>query len=166
MRCPGTRAFEFEIRPFHRDHADLHVDRELTDGRDGLTLGSIAYGNPLFDLFHDLKVDRTFVRLRDDEPNKIDTPARYRGPRHVRARSRVEFLGDGNGADVFMPLSAAVPSPSYPETVTAISWPPPRSIKERRKTVIRRAILRAGYRFQTELTIKHVQISLCRADNA
>jgi len=33
--------------------------------------------------------------------NKIDTPAGYRGPRHVRVRRRIEFLGDGYAADVF-----------------------------------------------------------------
>jgi hypothetical protein len=68
--------------------------------------------------------------------NKIYTPAFYCALRHIRLRGCLELLRDVMPPTSFMPHKAAAPSPSKPETMTAISLPFQWCVRERGKTVI------------------------------
>jgi hypothetical protein len=67
LRHDDAFAFQFQVCPLDRDYADLKIDSKLTNGRNSLACGPVSDSNPLYDLLHDLEVDRALVRLRDGE---------------------------------------------------------------------------------------------------
>lgn len=52
------------------------------------------------------------------------TAAGDRALRHSWLLRCVELLGDGNAPNFYMPQERRRPSPSWPEAMTAINWPP------------------------------------------